>query len=90
VRIYFDTNVLVAGALENHPHHAAAAAALRKVHSREIDGWIGAHSVAEFYAVMTRAPLTPPVYPNEAWQILERNIFPHFAVATFREKSTAT
>lgn len=82
MKIYFDTNVLVAGALENHPHHVAAAAALRKVHSREIEGWISAHSVAEFYAVMTRAPLTPPVYPNEAWQILERNIFPHFAVAS--------
>jgi len=82
VKIYFDTNVLVAAALENHPHHGAAGAALRKVQTREFEGWISAHSVAEFYAVMTRAPLTPPVYPSEAWQILEQNVFPHFAVAS--------
>jgi len=82
VKIYFDTNVLVAAGLENHPHHIPAEAALRKVHNREIEGWVSAHSVAEFYAVMTRAPLTPPVYPSEAWQILERNVFPHFTVAS--------
>ena len=82
MKIYFDTNVLVAAALANHPHHIPAEAALRKVHKREIEGWISAHSVAEFYAVMTRAPLTPPVYPSEAWQILDRNVFPHFKVAS--------
>jgi hypothetical protein len=49
VKIYFDTNVLVAAALENHPHHVAAEAAPRKVHSREFEGWISAHSVTEFY-----------------------------------------
>jgi len=82
VKIYFDTNVLVAAALENHPHHVPAAAALSKVHNGEIQGCISAHSIAEFYAVMTRAPLIPPVYPNEAWQILERNIFPHFVITS--------
>jgi predicted nucleic acid-binding protein len=80
VKIYFDTNVLIAAALENHPHHVPAEASLRKVHSHVIEGWISAHSLAEFYAVLTRAPLTPPVYPSEAWQILERNVFPHFEV----------
>ncbi len=30
--------------------------------------------------MLTRAPLTPPVYPGEAWQILEKDVFPHFKV----------
>lgn len=80
MKIYFDTNVLIAAVLENHPHHVLAGASLRKVHRDEIEGWISTHSLAEFYAVLTRAPLTPPVYPSEAWQILERNVFPHFEV----------
>jgi len=90
VKIYFDTNVLVAAALENHPHHIPAEAALRKVHNREIEGWVSAHSVAEFYAVMTRAPLTPPVYPSEAyrfWSVTFSRISQWLAL---RQTSTGT
>lgn len=78
--VYFDTNVLVAAVLASHPHHVAAEAALRKTHGRAIQGWISAHGLAELHAVLTRVPLTPPVYPGEAWQILEKDVFPHFEV----------
>jgi len=80
VTAYFDTNVLIAAVLARHPQHLVAAAALRKVHSRDIQGWISAHGLAELYAVLTRVPLTPPVYPGEAWQMLERDVFPYFEV----------
>lgn len=80
MKVYFDTNVLVAAALEGHPHHVPAAAILRKVHRGEIEASISAHGLAELYSVLTRAPLVPPVYPSEAWRILERNVLPHFDV----------
>jgi predicted nucleic acid-binding protein len=86
VKIYFDTNVLVAAAMENHPHHVPAAAILRRVHAGEIEACISSHGLAEFYAVLTRAPLTPPVYPSEAWQILERNVLAHFQVLSLSGK----
>ena len=79
---YYDTNVLVAAVLVNHPQHLPAEAAVRKVQSREIQGWISAHTLAEFYAVLTRLPVIPAIYPSEAWQILERDIFPHFEVVS--------
>lgn len=81
MKIYFDTNVLVAAVLANHPHYPAAQTALMQVHARKAEGWISTHAAAEFYAVLTRLPLTPPVYPAEAWQILDRDIFPHFKLA---------
>ena len=81
MKIFFDTSVLVAAMLENHPHHAPAAARLRDVVQREAEGCISTHGMAEFYAVLTRIPLTPPVYPAEAWQMIERNLLPHFQIA---------
>lgn len=78
MRVYFDTNVLVAAVLANHPHYPAARSALKHVHARKTEGWIGTHAAAEFYAVLTRLPLAPPVYPAEAWRILDRDILPQF------------
>lgn len=82
MKIYFDTNVLVAAVLANHPHHPAAHAALKQVHTKKAEGWLSTHAAAEFYAVLTRLPLTPPVYPAEAWRILDRDILPHFRLAS--------
>lgn len=82
MKSYFDTSVLVAAALEHHPHHVPAAAILAKVRAKEMAGWVSAHGLAELYAVLTRAPLSPPVYPSEAWQIIERDVHPYFEVAS--------
>jgi len=80
--VYFDTNVLVAAVLAKHPHHGQAAAMLRRAERREIRSFIAAHGLAEFYAALTRIPIAPPVYPSEAWQILEKNVFPYFEIAS--------
>jgi len=80
MKVYVDTNVLVAAVLANHPHHLRAETMLQKAHMGEVKGCISTHGVAEFYAVLTRVPLSPPVYPSEAWQILERDLFPCFDV----------
>lgn len=81
MNIYCDTSVLVAGSISAHPHYAQSAALLRQVAARKMVGVASAHSIAEFYAVITRAPITPPIYPGEAWRLLEQNILPHFRVA---------
>jgi len=56
VNIYLDTSVLVAAALERHPHNVPAAAILTKVRKKELAGWVSAHGLAELYAVPTRVP----------------------------------
>jgi predicted nucleic acid-binding protein len=72
-KAYFDTTVLVAACVQCHPHHSRSAALLA-VAGKRTQGYLSAHGLAELYAVLTRAPFTPPVYPAEAWQMIERNV----------------
>jgi predicted nucleic acid-binding protein len=64
-----------------HPHHAQSIELLKQIRAAKLDAVVTAHGTAEFYAVLTRAPLTPPVHPSEAWRMLEENILPHFHIA---------
>jgi predicted nucleic acid-binding protein len=81
MKVYCDTSVLVAASVQSHPHHAQSLALFKQLRSGKLEAMISAHGTAEFYAVLTRAPLTPPVYPSEAWRLLTENILPHFHVA---------
>ena len=81
MKVYCDTSVLVAAAVSSHPHHAQSMALLRQIRGRKVEAVISAHGTAEFCAALTRAPLTPPVYPSEAWRLLAENILPYFHVA---------
>jgi predicted nucleic acid-binding protein len=78
VTVYFDSNVLVAAAIASHPHHGQAEEAVALVRANKNKGVFSAHGLAELYAVLTRLPLTPAVYPSEAWQILKENVLAHF------------
>ena len=44
------------------------------------------HSVAEVYAILTAAPLTPPIHPGEALRILEENLLPHLQIVALTPK----
>jgi predicted nucleic acid-binding protein len=81
MKVYCDTSVLVSASILAHPHHAQARALLKQVQSGKLQGVISAHGTAEFYAVLTRVPLSPPIYPSEAWRLLAENILPHFDIA---------
>ena len=82
VKWYFDTSVLVAAAVAQHPHHALAAAILEDLLQLKHRGFTSAHSLAEFYSVMTRTPFKPPLYPAEAWMIIEKMVIPHLELVT--------
>jgi predicted nucleic acid-binding protein len=86
VKIYFDTAVLVAASVADHPNYVQAAAALQAVQDKKIEAYVSAHGLAELYSVLTRAPFTPPVYPAEAWQLISENILPYFEVVTLSAK----
>jgi predicted nucleic acid-binding protein len=81
MKVYCDTSVLIAASIAAHPHHPQALELLKKVRAGRFEAVISAHGAAEFYAVLTRAPLTPVVYPGEAWRLLAENILPHFHIA---------
>jgi hypothetical protein len=37
---------------------------------------------SELYAVLTRAPLAPPIYPLQAWKLISANVLPNFEILT--------
>jgi len=56
MRIYFDTNVIVAGLLADHEMNGVCRPWLRRAHDREFQALLSVHTLAEVYSVMTRLP----------------------------------
>lgn len=83
---YLDTSVLVAAAISRHPHHPPALGILKELASARHEGFVSAHSLAEFYSVLTRAPFKPPLYPGEVWQIIEAMVIPALELVTLTSK----
>ncbi len=82
MKAYFDTNVLVAASVQVHQHHVQSFELLRTVKDGALQACIGVHGLAEFYAVLTRAPFTPRIHPAEASRLLDDNILPYFEVVS--------
>jgi predicted nucleic acid-binding protein len=82
VKIYVDTNILIAASVQAHPHHAQSFELVKNIKDRLLQGCISTHGLAEFYSVLTRAPFSPRVHPAEAGNFLEDNITPHFELVT--------
>lgn len=69
MREFFDTSVLVAAFLGDHPHHLASArvfAGAGKKHSS-----CGMHTLAELYSTLTSLPLKPMIAPEQAVLFLQ-------------------
>ncbi len=78
MRIFFDTSVLVAASVQQHPHHPQAHAIVSLSLKNSSQLFISLHSVAEIYSALTRLPVQPMIHPAEATRILEENILPNF------------
>jgi predicted nucleic acid-binding protein len=82
MKAYFDTTILVAASVADHSHHNQAIDALELSQSGKIESYVSGHSLYEVYAVLTRRPFHPAVYPSEALKILQENILPYFKLVT--------
>jgi predicted nucleic acid-binding protein len=78
VKVYLDTNILVAASFQEHQHHVQSFDLVRAVKEGAFAGYISTHGLAEFYSVLTRAPFSPRVHPAEAGRFLDDNILPYF------------
>jgi predicted nucleic acid-binding protein len=52
------------------------------VHNKTVTGCVSGHGLSELYAVLTRAPFTPPIHPLEAWKIISANVLRNFEIIT--------
>jgi predicted nucleic acid-binding protein len=81
MKVYCDTSVLVAASIAVHPPYVQSSALLEQIRTGKLDAVISTQGTAEIYAVLPRAPLTPPVFPNEALRILG-SMLAYFHVAS--------
>lgn len=72
MRAALDTSVLVAGVVASHPHHPRAAAWLDAIARGDVEGVASVHAFAETFATLSRLPLSPPITPGEAAQLVAR------------------
>ncbi len=86
MKVFCDTNVLVAAFLRGHPHHNAARPVLERVKAGQDQGFVATHSLAEVYAVLTRLPGGDHVVPLIAWQLISENVVKNFAIVTLTSK----
>lgn len=66
MRELYDTSVLVAALLVEHPNHGSAFPQLELARRGEVQGYLSTHTLAELYAVITRLPQPLKVLPEEA------------------------
>lgn len=86
VKALFDTSVLVAAALPEHPNYTQALQWLQRVHNNEVEGFISTHTIAELYSVLTRLPRNPRISPITAQQLIAGNLIPFTKVVlTFED-----
>ena len=80
MKLFFDTSVLVASVVSEHPHHARALPVIRSALSSRNEGCIAAHALAETYAVLTTLPVSPRIAPEAAQKLVAENLVGRFEV----------
>jgi predicted nucleic acid-binding protein len=89
MKVFCDTNVLVAAFLQGHPHHNTARPVVERVKAGDDQGFVATHSLAETYAVLTRLPGGNQVAPTIAWQLIAENVLKDFTVVSLTSKEYA-
>jgi predicted nucleic acid-binding protein len=70
VKVLFDTSILVAGSLTQHPSYDPCFAQLKAAQVGQIQGYLSTHSLAETYSVLTRLPIQPRLTPSYAESVI--------------------
>lgn len=74
MKVLFDTSVIVAASLPQHPSHVACLAQLQAAQSGQIEGYLSTHSLAEIYSVLTRMPSKPRMSPQDVRLLIEHQL----------------
>jgi predicted nucleic acid-binding protein len=70
VKVLFDTNVLVAAFVPQHPNYAICRPWFQRAKAGEFQGYVSLHSLAELYSVLTKLPLAEKITPLAAQGII--------------------
>ncbi|WP_242541553.1 type II toxin-antitoxin system VapC family toxin [Phormidium pseudopriestleyi] len=70
MKALFDTSVIVAASLSQHPQHTLCFPKLELAKQGQIQGYLSTHSLAETYSVLTRLPIQPRLTPSDAERVI--------------------
>lgn len=76
MKVFLDTNVLIAAAFRQHPHFVRADEAMRRCVDKDDTGFIHAHSLLEFHSAATQLPRGLAVPPERVPTLIEEGILP--------------
>ena len=82
--ILFDTSVLVASLLEDHPHFEKSNLWLQKVVSGKSKGAVSNHCLAELYSALTTIPVVPRIRSDQAFQLIEESVLKYFKIYEYK------
>ena len=80
MKVLFDTSVLVAALIDSHPQYPIAFPWLLKVKHGEIKGYLGIHTLAELYAVLSSIPTQRKIPTTAIWRLIQESILTNFEV----------
>ena len=86
MKVFLDTNVLVAACVAEHEHHARSLPLVQSIHKGEKAGFVSAHTVLEVYAILTRLPRSPRILPVQGVSLVQENILKHFSIVALTGK----
>ncbi len=71
MNVLFDTSVVVAAVLPQHPSHYPCFIHLQAAKLAQLTGYLSTHSL---YSVLTRMPSQPRISPQDAKRLIENNL----------------
>jgi predicted nucleic acid-binding protein len=74
VKVLFDTSVLVAAMVEDHPGHDRCLPWLQRAKGGGLEFLVAAHSLAELFAVLSSWPSRPRLSPSIAARLVRENV----------------
>jgi len=89
MKVFLDTNVLVAACIEDHEYHNQALPLVQSVHDMRNQGFVSAHSLLEMYAILTRLPRSHRILPVQAEILVRENVVNRFTVVALTAREYA-
>lgn len=74
MKVFLDTNVLIAASVRQHPHFSRADAVMRRCMAQQEEGLVHTHSLLEFHSAITQLPKGLAVPPAQVAGLLQQSI----------------
>ena len=86
MKVFLDTNILIAASIRQHPQFETADHVLQRCVNKEDEGVIHSHSLLEFHSAITQLPEGLAVPPGQVSTLLEEGLLPYLRCVNLNSK----